>query len=265
MNLDFIVNFSPKHKANFNILLFGPSGIGKSSSINLFFSIISPTIEVKAVPRIGNTKETQTVEYRAYKLTKSITLWDTYGWSHGATYTGQEFEKMLGGSIPDGANMNNLKPLVVPKQDYEIDCVVFVLDNVSHELKEMLTSMKKYYDIAKAQGKIVVVVVTKLDESDTQIAEANNWFAAKKLLASSKVFQEIQGFLRKTWGDDQIPFFPLLNYIAGDLSGKEPLREQTGYNVLAYLLNAFEKVTHQPEKPFDYFDGETPVTGILGK
>jgi len=253
----------PHKNGPLNILLFGLSGVGKSSLINLIatakrkLGVRSPA-DVRSVL---NKENTLTVKYVSYKIAKNIQMWDTFGWTLRSTYTGSEFENMLLGKIGSGQHMDNLSVEHVPNQDNEIDLVLFVMDREAPTIQEEITEMKKFVDIAKNRGKPFSVVITKLDvNSDILDISDPNTFLQK--LQSNKTFLEIKEMVWRKWGDAKIKVYPVVNYPQG-ATVRNPCLEKTGVALFEGIWSDIiqKDEDFEEEAEFDYFKDETVLLG----
>jgi len=90
---------------NFNVLLFGLAGSGKSSFINSVWTLLSPENSVSTVAAYGGGTSHSTKQLIAYTLPNTrITLWDTWGLAPD-TYQQSELESILSGELPSGWEM----------------------------------------------------------------------------------------------------------------------------------------------------------------
>jgi len=260
MDTEFIRDYKPQGKEVVNLLFFGLSGVGKSSFINLLLSILSPSVVSTgsgAKPRLIDATKTETVKYARYKLTNRIYLWDTFGYNpNNSGYSKNEFDQMLDGMIDPGTHMDSFHANPEAKAANEIDGVIFVIDSSALDVKEYITKMKRFYDVAKARGKVTTVVVTKLDETNKDLSQVTEFNVLQTKIAADKHFKEIKTFLATTW-HEELRVFPVLNYMSDDFTGKKKWREHTGYNVLAYYLTLVGVPReYEKDEPVNYFDKE---------
>eukprot|EP01124_Arcella_intermedia_P027899 TRINITY_DN5561_c0_g1_i1.p1 TRINITY_DN5561_c0_g1~~TRINITY_DN5561_c0_g1_i1.p1 ORF type:complete len:267 (-),score=33.92 TRINITY_DN5561_c0_g1_i1:12-812(-) len=258
-------NITFTHKTGpLNVLLFGSSGMGKSSFINLFFSALQEkSVANKAKARALNKTTTETVTYQQYKLTPSISLWDTWGWTSASkTYKGSEFENMLSGKIPSGQHMTSLKPSHQMDYTSEIDVVVFVIDRSALSVKEDISEMKKFYDTTIEKGKKAIVAVTKIDLEDKNIHTITNPQVFCAHLQSLPKFKQIREFIWECWQNESIDVYPVVNYEFGTKL-KNPCYEKTAQNILDGIIHDFSvEETHQTITPFDLYFGEHVSVGV---
>jgi len=267
MDKHYLQNFEPPFRDHANILLFGGTGVGKSSCINLFRSIMAPTVINDAKPRpTGNKGETQTVHYKSYSLNKGIVLWDTFGWTNGANYKQGEFSSILDGTVKSGTHMDSMGVVQVADDKIEIDCVIFVVDTFVLDVKQDIKDMKLFVDVAKSKGKIVAVAVTKLDDTSKDLATEVDYDKLAAKISIDEHFGKIKDFLIKEWDDDSLRVFPVINYKAADYT-KKIWTERTGYDLLVYCASSMERYTPVASSVnvYDFFKGEKVLMGKFGQ
>jgi len=263
----YFLNYIPQHKSTpVNFLLFGASGIGKSSLINLVLSSVKDgSVEIKAKARSEiNKSDTQTVTYQKYAVGPYINIWDTFGWTHKANYENNEFDNMLSGKYLNNSHMNSLNAQPISSAENEIDCVIFVIDYLALSLKEQLLDLRRFYQIAKNRGIVVVIAVTKLDITDEKLNDETNPQIFSRQLQRNKRYQEIRKFLETLWQDDDLNMFPIVNYPQGDRLKKDT-HENTVVQLMRYCLNSLGKYSTEQVtiEPYPFFEGEKPILGIF--
>jgi len=215
----------------------------------------------KAKTRGLNKTTTQTVKYERYNLARNIQLWDTFGWTpDSSTYKGAEFDNMIKGKISSGQHMSSLSDTPTPDYQSEIDHVVFVIDRSAMAVQEDIAQMKRFADIAKNRGKSFSVAVTKMDIEDKQLNNITNHDMYLRHLENTTLFKEIRTMLWKSWGDDEIKVYPVVNYEHGSTS-KNLCLEKTGSNLLDGILGLFDGEGHTEEESYDLFAGEHITLG----
>lgn len=137
-----------------NILLFGSTGSGKSSSINTFLSTLRTEFIFKALTSSSQISFTQKFSHYCLNQAKSIYLWDIFGFSGDNFKTiidllilGQLKDGFKQGDSIAGNKINNL-----PTINDQVHAIVFVIDSTNLELKDTLA---EYVDhIKKIQQEV---------------------------------------------------------------------------------------------------------------
>eukprot|EP01121_Diplochlamys_sp_Union-15-3_P014990 TRINITY_DN4866_c0_g1_i1.p1 TRINITY_DN4866_c0_g1~~TRINITY_DN4866_c0_g1_i1.p1 ORF type:complete len:291 (-),score=51.99 TRINITY_DN4866_c0_g1_i1:40-879(-) len=261
---DNLNKFQPTDHEKINIILFGETGMGKSSVINNASSALDMKglVIKRAEPRpldLDNTQQ-KTVHYVEYPLTERISMWDTFGWSPSSNYIAGEFEAMLDGRVTSKTHMNSINPATIPEYGRVIHSVVFVLDRLATELSEHIKALRPYYETAKKRGKHVVIAITKLDEGNQDLRLETDPEKLLIRLEEDATLTKIRSLVMKSWETSNLTFFPVLNYKAQE-QGKKPHLENTVLEMLLYLVyqNPIEVQEEDNEEGYDWFAGEEPV------
>jgi GTPase SAR1 family protein len=138
-----------------NVMIFGLSGIGKTSFINSTLTLESEYVineDNGGSKTRYNESEQVTIKYTSFPMKSSkIKIFDLWGWSgkDDKIITTELFRKLIKGQVQENCNMNDIK--YTNNYQNKIDCVVFVFDN--NVIKgEYIQHIKVFYDIAK-EGK----------------------------------------------------------------------------------------------------------------
>jgi len=263
----YFLNYVPQHKSTpVNFLLFGASGMGKSSLINLVLSSVKDgSVVIKAITRSEfNKSVTQTVTYEKYVVAPYINIWDTFGWTQKVNYENNEFGNMLSGKYLNNSHMNTLNAQPTPSVENEIDCVIFVIDYLALDLKEQLLDLKRFYQIAKDRGAVVAIAVTKLDINDEKLQDETNPQIFARQLQRNKRYQEILQFVETLWQDYDTNIFPIVNYPHGDRL-KKATHENTVVQLMRYCLDSLGKYSTENVTidPYPFFEAEKPIFGVF--
>jgi len=231
-NRDFLLAFKPLTKeAPLNILLFGETCIGKSSLINTINSLHYNSVKEKVAvrgPQHG-FKTTHSIEYVAIQITNNLSVWDTFGWVPGCNYSPEMFKNMLLGKYESKSHMDSMKASALGNPEYEIDVVIFVTDINTDP--NQVAALGEFYKVAKNEGKLCVVAITKVDEAPGKPRTLSD-------AMSNETYLKVSDRFYIGWNVDstQISIFPIVNYKHGVKVKSEELEGIVFFNDLLGII-----------------------------
>jgi len=253
--IDKLRDFKAITGNKFNVILFGTSGAGKTSFINLLGAVFNTNNEVpnlaSARPLDWDNVGSYTPEMKAHIIPGShLKVFDTRGWYKDSSFTSGEFLRILKGpGLPE------------PSPEVEIDAVIFVVSK--GVAVDFIVAMKPFFLEAKNSGKVCVVVVTKLDVENT-VGELSPAAYFEKL-ETSAAFTEVMSAVHKAWEDPAVTVVPVVNYAHGRYNTNEA-KTYTGVNLLRRLrqeVTKLYKVTPPSTSELNpLFKGEKRILGI---
>ncbi|XP_065846266.1 uncharacterized protein [Oscarella lobularis] len=232
------------------VLLLGSVGVGKSSLINSFFSVVG---ETKARCSVGTTDKSETNSLLKYEPEEApVTFLDTCGLPKYAG-TGQLLDALLRGTIRVGSNMHDIFEELAPGRDsskagslekatIEISSerippsvVVIVVNPLINPPCAFLRELKDAVDRMKAEAGVdVFVVATRKDELDKDDERDEKKKTLKREIKKTELVESDEKFIFTS------------NYIReGEKSDKDgyPIEKQK------LLVDAFRVIFRQKTSP----------------
>jgi len=160
-----------------NLLLFGPTGSGKSAFINTCYSLLSETVISQVALSLGGS-QTITNKFKSYRLLSldrtmkplepptDIRLWDIWGFDNLESFP--IFEEFLEGKVPKDTNQNKMGKgilLEAPVEDHTQDCVILFLPiaELDNKTSKIIEKMRKFVTKTAEQVVSCVLVLSKSD------------------------------------------------------------------------------------------------------
>ncbi|XP_060589019.1 interferon-induced protein 44-like [Ruditapes philippinarum] len=255
-----LIDMKPLHGLNikqYNILLVGPTGAGKSSFINTLSTVFTGKFEKIAPARDGSIYITSKV--RPYPIITenkeklNLRIYDIRGFEEGRGY-GKELELLLDGRLPqnyqfpDEVGSNVIDEVKDPSLNEKIHLVCMVeaescFDSYTPKILEHIEDIKK---TISTKGLPLVVIATKLEMRCTHISKnVDHLFKCSK---AKEAVSDIAEF----YGVKKSHVFPVVNYISesGPVTAKNQLALKSIYDM--YKLTEEYFTHHEGTVLFDY-------------
>jgi predicted GTPase len=259
-------NYRPQLKKHLNILFFGASGTGKSSTINNFLTLASTKNNVihKAAPRRNETEQ-MTKKFECYPVNSHIMLYDCWGWTRGANYNQGEFKKMLDGQLQVGHAMDSTKFASVVNHDNVVDALILVVDakRALEEGTQFFNDFKQFAEEARRDDVVVIFAITKVDMLDglRNVRAMPNASAARRAYNNDADFKTIRDKIKRVCPHEDIRVMPVINYEPED-NDKDEIMSGTVETILDYIVervSAKKEVGEGKHAVFDLFLGEPVI------
>ena len=164
---------------NFNILLYGIAGAGKSSFLNSICTLLSPKYNTTAHAASGGSAGHVTRQLTKYPLKDqfglNINIWDTWGLTPNS-YSQHELDYLLEGALPSGwtmadsafkeRHMSYLLDSQVreTKLSRKIHTVIFFISHSSLYDRETVEIIKENYTYLQSHQLVPILILSKTDE-----------------------------------------------------------------------------------------------------
>ncbi|XP_053532123.1 interferon-induced protein 44-like isoform X2 [Ictalurus punctatus] len=216
-----VKEFKPSSEV-LRIVLYGPTGAGKSSFINSVQRILLGRNAMSALENSTFTGASFTKKMKIHKLKKGrgehypLEIVDIMGLQHSGGITADDIISVLKGHVPDKYTFNPVSSITAEKPEYKknptlydkVHCLVSILsaDSVSRMEDGVFVKMAEVRAAASEQGIPQVIVMTKVDKACEQVNQD-----LKKVYTSKKI-KEKMDLCSINSGISKNAIYPVKNY-----------------------------------------------------